>query len=159
MSEQVARKLEIKQICFIDDSKTSAFVTKKLLKQYGYQVDHFIDAESALEALMEYDYALLITDLMISSQGGVNGDDLIRLIRQSGHPQKSHIPILVVTGSSDLATHDNLLHVGADRVLPKPLNAQLLQKTISELVPQLNTPSVDERKQFLDLHFKRSCDS
>ena len=137
MSEQVARKLDIKQICFIDDSKTSAFVTKKLLKQHGYSVDHFSDAESALEALMEFDYVLLITDLMISSEGGVNGDDLIRLIRQSGHPVKSRIPIVVVTGSSDLATHDNLLHVGADRVLPKPLDGQSLQRTIEELAPQI----------------------
>ena len=145
MSEQVARKLEIKQICFIDDSKTSTFVTMKLLNHYGYQVDHFNNAESALEALLEFDYSLLITDIMISSKGGVNGDDLIRLIRQSGHPKKSQIPILVVTGSSDLSTHNDLLHVGADRVLDKPLNARVLQKTISELVPQLSPQAEKEQ--------------
>ncbi|MDX1811725.1 MAG: response regulator, partial [Gammaproteobacteria bacterium] len=128
----------MKQVCYIDDSRTSAYVTKKLLKQYGYVVDHFPDAESALDALIENDYELLITDLMISSQGGVNGDDLIRLIRQMGHPTKSGIPIIVVTGSSDLATHDNLLNVGANRVLAKPLDGATLRKAIEELAPQIS---------------------
>jgi len=137
MSEQAVRQIELKQICFIDDSKTSAYVTKKLLKQQGYAVDHFPDAESALEALMENEYDLVITDLMISSDGGVNGDDLIRLIRHSGHPTKSIIPIMVVTGASDNAIFDELITAGANKVLSKPLDGESLQQAINDLIPKL----------------------
>ena len=129
--------LNLNRICFIDDSKTSAFVTKKMLKQYGYLVDHFPDAESALEALMENDYALVITDLMISSDGGVNGDDLIRLIRHSGHPTKSRIPIVVVTGSANEDTIVELMTFGANKVLQKPLNGESLNETIQSLIQDL----------------------
>ena len=134
MSGNAVLKVSPKRICFIDDSKTSAFVTKKMLKQHGYSVDHFVDAESALEALMDEDYALIITDLMISSDGGVNGDDLIRLVRFSGHPTKSQIPIVVVTGTGDENTLQDLIAVGANTVLQKPLNDELLNQSIQALI-------------------------
>ena len=137
MSEQAVRQIELKQICFIDDSKTSAYVTKKLLKQQGFAVDHFPDAESALEALMENEYDLVITDLMISADGGVNGDDLIRLIRHSGHPTKSIIPIMVVTGANDTAIFNDLINAGANKVLPKPLDGESLQAAINALIPKM----------------------
>lgn len=134
MSEHAVSPIKTKKICFIDDSKTSAFVTKKMLTQYNYSVDHFPDAESALESLMEKDYALIITDLMISSTGGVNGDDLIRLIRQSGHPSKSIIPIIVVTGAGDQEALASLFAEGANSVLQKPLEGKVLHETIQSLI-------------------------
>jgi len=137
MSEQAVRQMELKQICFVDDSKTSAYVTKKLLSKQGFSVDHFADAETALEALMENEYDLVITDLMISPDGGVNGDDLIRLIRHSGHPKKSLIPIMVVTGASDASVYDDLIVAGANRVLPKPLNEEALHEAIVALTPKV----------------------
>jgi len=140
MSEQAARQIELIHICFIDDSKTSAYVTKKLLKQQGYAVDHFPDAETALESLMENDYDLVITDLMISAGGGVNGDDLIRLIRHSGHPTKSSIPIMVVTGASDSEIFENLIVAGANKVLPKPLDGEILHDAIQDLVSKQGHP-------------------
>jgi len=134
MSEQAVMPIDMKRICFIDDSKTSAFVTKKMLRQYDYSVDHFPNAESALESLMANDYALLITDLMISDDGGVNGDDLIRIVRQSGHPSKANIPIIVVTGSSDKEILQSLITEGADSVLQKPLDAISLNEMIEKLI-------------------------
>jgi len=134
MSEPAANQIKAKQICYIDDSKTSAYVTKKMLKQHGYTVDYFPDAESALESFMENQYELLITDLLISSDGGVNGDDLIRIIRQSGHPDKANIPIVVVTGATDEQSLEEAKLAGANRVLQKPLNGNMLHMTIQALV-------------------------
>ena len=122
------------RICFIDDSRTSAFVTKKLLKQFGYEVDHFPAAEAAIDAIMERDYSALITDLMISSNGGVNGDDLIRLVRNCGHPTKSKIPILVVTGSASTTSHQELVKTGANAVLLKPLDGPQLDRELRSAI-------------------------
>lgn len=124
------------RVCFIDDSRTSAFVTKKLLKQFGYEVDHFPAAEAAIDAIMERDYSALITDLMISSDGGVNGDDLIRLVRHCGHPTKSKMPILVVTGSASSDSHQSLLQTGANAVLLKPLDGPELDRELKSAIQQ-----------------------
>jgi len=153
MAEQELGKSQAHRVCFIDDSRTSAFVTKKLLKQFGYEVDHFPAAESAIDAIMERDYAALITDLMISSDGGVNGDDLIRLVRNCGHPTKSKIPILVVTGLANADSHQELVATGANAVLLKPLDGPELdralrlaieksKKTGAASVPRVRSPNV-----------------
>ena len=33
------------RICYVDDSSTSAYVTKKILTEFGYHVDHFNSAD------------------------------------------------------------------------------------------------------------------
>ena len=136
MAEQELGKSQAQRVCFIDDSRTSAFVTKKLLKQFGYEVDHFPAAESAIDAIMERDYAALITDLMISSDGGVNGDDLIRLVRNCGHPTKSKIPIIVVTGLANSDSHQELVATGANAVLLKPLDGPELDRALRLAIEQ-----------------------
>lgn len=138
--ESPLAKTYTKRICYIDDSKTSAFVTKKILLQAGYACDHFPDAESAIEAILDRDYDIVITDLMISDDGGVNGDDLITIIRRSGHPQKSLIPIIVVTSASDESTHQELYAVGADAVMVKPLTPQQLAQTVKNIEGKTRAP-------------------
>ena len=78
------------RLCYVDDSRTSAYVIQRLLQPYGYQVDYFQSAEPAFVALIQEDYDLLLTDLKVSSKG-MDGDDLIRTLRQSGHPKISSL--------------------------------------------------------------------
>ena len=164
MAEQESGKGLAQRVCFIDDSRTSAFVTKKLLKQFGYEVNHFPAAESAIDAIMERDYAALITDLMISSDGGVNGDDLIRLVRNCGHPSKSKIPIIVVTGLANSDSHQQLVATGANAVLLKPLDGPELdralrlaieqsKKTSAVSAPRTNSPHVVAPVKFSATYF------
>ena len=137
MVEQTAERMQLKRICYVDDSRTSAYVTRRMLEKQGYFVEHFAQAEEALEAVFERDYDLLITDLMITTAGnGVNGDDLIRLIRFSGHPIKAGIPIIVVTGVADSDVLSGLLKTGANQVLSKPLNDTSLDKAIQDVLQE-----------------------
>ncbi|MDH5218919.1 MAG: efflux RND transporter periplasmic adaptor subunit, partial [Gammaproteobacteria bacterium] len=137
MVEQTAERMQLKRICYVDDSKTSAYVTRRMLEKQGYIVEHFAQAEEALEAVFDRDYDLLITDLMITTAGnGVNGDDLIRLIRFSGHPIKAAMPIIVVTGVADNDVLSGLLKTGANQVLSKPLNDSSLDKAIQDVLQE-----------------------
>ncbi len=123
-----------RHICFIDDSRTSTYVTRKMLTSQGFEVTHFAEAEAALDALMEQDFDLLLTDLVISAGNGMNGDDFIRVVRHMGHPQKSQLPILVVTGANDKQVHNDLLAAGANGVLLKPLQAEELGQVINDVL-------------------------
>ncbi|MDH5229177.1 MAG: efflux RND transporter periplasmic adaptor subunit [Gammaproteobacteria bacterium] len=130
---QIQPRQGFRQICYVDDSRTAAFVTKKLLVQKGYDVRHYDDANMALEAILDQDFDLIITDLMITDKDGVNGDDLIRIIRNSGHPIKSKIPVIVITGDQNVDTHQALTEAGANCVLTKPVDAEALYTSIREL--------------------------
>ena len=123
------------RICYVDDSRTSAYVTKKILTEFGYNVDHFNSAEPAIVALLENDYDLLLTDLLLST-GGMNGDDLVRFLRMSGHPKKKMLPVIVITGSSDKDTLLRIYEAGANGVLVKPITGDELNERIRGLIPE-----------------------
>lgn len=134
--------LETIHVCYVDDSKTSAYVTKKILKDQGFQVDHFLSAEPAIVALLENDYDLLITDLTLDS-GGMDGDELVRFLRRSGHPVKKRMPILVLTGNANKEVLLQLYESGANGILQKPVAAETLKEKVEDLLPEKPSPSVN----------------
>lgn len=129
-----------RRICYVDDSRTSAYVTKKILTEFGYHVDHFPTAEPAIVALLESDYDLLLTDLLLAT-GGMDGDDLVRFLRMSGHPKKKLMPVIVITGSSDKDTLLKIYEAGANGVLVKPITGEELNERIRSLIPEPAQPA------------------
>ncbi len=129
----------IGKICYVDDSRTSAYVTKKILKEYGYEVDFFTSAEPAVVAILEKDYDLLLTDLTLST-GGMDGDELVRFLRNSGHPRKKLLPVIVITGTSNKETLLKIYEAGANGVLVKPITGEELHDRIRTLVPEKAFP-------------------
>ncbi len=123
----------VARLCYVDDSRTSAYVVRRLLHPFGYQIDHFSSAEPAFVALVQEDYDLLLTDLKVSSTG-MDGDDLIRTLRQSGHPKISIMPIIVITGATDAEVLVNVYDAGANQVMKKPVNADELDAHIRRLL-------------------------
>ncbi len=141
----VGEKARAARICFVDDSRTSSYVTLKILRQYGYEVDAFRTAEEALEALMERDYDLLLTDLVLSHGDGMNGDDLVRVLRQCGLPEKARLPAVVITGDQDGGVGERLRRIGVDEVLVKPLKGKDLNQVLRRLLSRPESaPVLDE---------------
>lgn len=138
------------RICYVDDSRTSAYVTKKILTEFGYHVDHYNSAEPAIVALLESDYDLLLTDLLLST-GGMNGDDLVRFLRMSGHPKKKLLPVIVITGSSDKDTLLRIYEAGANGVLVKPITGDELNERIRGLIPD-HVPAPPQSGYALEIH-------
>jgi len=121
------------RLCYVDDSRTSAYVVKRLLRPYGYIVDHFESAEPALIALVKDNYDLLLTDLKVSSTG-MDGDDLVRALRNSGHDKISSLPVIVITGSTDESVLKEVYEAGANYILSKPVSGDELDSHIQDLV-------------------------
>lgn len=121
------------RLCYVDDSRTSAYVVKRLLRPYGYVVDHFNSAEPALIALVKDKYDLLLTDLKVSPTG-MDGDDLVRALRNSGHEKISSLPVIVITGSTDETVLKEVYEAGANQILSKPVNGDELDTHIRNLV-------------------------
>ncbi|NOZ54189.1 MAG: efflux RND transporter periplasmic adaptor subunit [Gammaproteobacteria bacterium] len=121
------------RLAYVDDSRTSAYVVKRMLKPYGYIVDHFDSAEPALIALVEQNFDLLLTDLKVSSTG-MDGDDLVRALRASGSSKISTMPIIVITGATDTDILSQVYDAGANQIMTKPVNGEELDAHIRKLV-------------------------
>jgi len=121
------------RLCYVDDSRTSAYVVKRMLRPFGYIVDHFDSAESALVALIQKNYDLLLTDLKVSPKG-MDGDDLVRALRNSGQEKIASLPIIVITGSTDTEVLEAVYRAGANHILTKPVNGDELNSQILRLI-------------------------
>ena len=56
----------------------------------------------------------------------MDGDDLVRALRNSGHEKISSLPVIVITGSTDEAVLKEVYEAGANQILSKPVNGDEL---------------------------------
>jgi DNA-binding response OmpR family regulator len=95
-----------------DDRKVSGFIQQGL-QQESHAVDVAHDGETGLYHAQNFDYDLVILDLMLPRLTGL---DLLRSMRA----QKPQIPVLILTAKSDIEDKVKGLDGGADDYLIKP---------------------------------------
>lgn len=127
-----------------DDSITASLLRENILALYpDFRIDLASSASQGQEYLVRHSYALVILDLMMPDR---DGRDLLREIRLDF---KLTVPVLVLTGINKDMVRVECMSLGADKVLMKPLQEDLLgpvikallkkgEKTKLELVPKGN---------------------
>jgi CheY-like chemotaxis protein len=113
-------------ILIAEDNPDSQSLLQTILESEGFIVTTASDGEKAIEILREFKPDILITDLMLPS---VSGGDLIRHVRHTA--ELAQIPILVISAYGDYES--DALAVGANAVLKKPLDSNVLIDTIKRL--------------------------
>ena len=97
------------------------------------------DGQQAWDMLLGANFDLALIDL---SMPGIDGFALIRCIRS--HPRTRHLPVVVITSSTDQSAVRGALEAGATSFLTKPVNWTLFAHQIDYLV-RLNQGSSAER--------------
>jgi DNA-binding response OmpR family regulator len=100
---------------------------KELLKQENYEVDHFEDGLSALDAIEGDVYDMIILDVMMP---GMNGFQVAKNARAKG----IKAPILMLTAKGEVDDKVEGLDSGADDYLTKPFMAKELLARIRALL-------------------------
>jgi CheY-like chemotaxis protein len=109
-----------------DDEAVREFV-KRALAHYGHSVTAVGDGGSALAALEDAAYDLLLTDIVMP---GLNGRELADQL----HHRQSGLRVLFMTGySRDAIVHQGRLDAGV-LLLQKPVTQALLAAKIREIL-------------------------
>jgi two-component system cell cycle response regulator len=127
------------RILFIEDSKTVAAVILSQLKNTGYQVEHYRNAEDAwLEFENEVAYGsdskafdLVITDITLA--GSMSGHELAEKIRALDDA-RGFIPIIAVTGDTSDELRLSLFKSGVNDFIQKPILSGELLVRIRNLI-------------------------
>src|SRR5690606_14314304 len=109
-----------RKVLAVDDDPAALEAIVALLKKDGYEVHTAASAEAAKELLARFDYSLIITDLVLPGQSG------IELVRHAAAHQPQAISI-VVTGHATLRSAIDALKAGAWDYLTKPLDPEHLR--------------------------------
>ena len=122
-------------VLYIEDSKVVAAATSRMMKKHGLGVQHVVSVEEAMN-LIDADPERL-PDIVLSDvylKGDLTGMDLLRLIRQDRRIGKQRLPVVVMTGDADPRNQSQLIQLGANDLVQKPVEERLL---VTKLLFQL----------------------
>lgn len=121
------------RVLFIEDSKTVAALMTRQMESMKMTVEHFFSAAEALKKFKKssIEYDIIITDLLV--EGTLSGMGLVREIRKI-IPDRSKLPILVISGFDDIIRRIELLNMGANDYIVKPIIKEDLVARLSNLV-------------------------
>lgn len=115
------------RVLFVEDSRVVALATRRMLTGNGLEVRHVNSVEEALE-LMDGDPAgaadVVLSDVYL--KGGLTGHDLLVRLREDWGVDRLALPVLVITGESNPTHHAELLRLGANDLVEKPIREPLL---------------------------------
>ncbi|SMF58555.1 response regulator [Pseudobacteriovorax antillogorgiicola] len=119
-------------IAVIDDDETTCHLVLKSLESLTeLQVESFVDPTAAMPALMENQFAAVITDINMPQ---MNGKDMIRELSQS----IGGIQFYVITSIKDRDLAQECYRLGARGFLLKPFTNEQVQEIGQEIASNLN---------------------
>jgi DNA-binding response OmpR family regulator len=118
------------RVLVADDSETVLLMLQRRLEMSGYEVLTARDGEEVLEMLERHrDGAapdLILLDAMMPKLSGV---DALKRLRESGY----RMPVLMISAHLDAQQPDRMREIGADGVVAKPFEWEVLIERIEEL--------------------------
>jgi len=112
-----------------DDPNVGAFV-RATLPEETYRVVWRPTADAAIRAADEEPPDVAVVDIGLSADG--SGFDLLKHLRAESDTE--HVPVVMLTGSSDTLDRQRSLKMGADRYLIKPVRPETLRRVLAEML-------------------------
>jgi DNA-binding response OmpR family regulator len=111
-----------------DDPQTRRFYSEALARE-GFAIDQAHNGHQAFAKALELNPDLVLTDIAVP---GMDGIELCRKLRAD---VRTHaVPVLAITGYGDRHYVDRARVAGADQVLSKPCDVELLVREARRLV-------------------------
>ncbi len=114
------------ELLVVDDDRDILDVTRTYLELEGYTVHTAADGRQALELWEKHDVSLVVLDIMMPEQGGL---DVCRAIRD-----RSNVPILFLSAKAGEADKVIGLRTGADDYVVKPFSLSELSARVEALL-------------------------
>jgi two-component system response regulator AtoC len=115
------------KVLFVDDDQELCALTGKQLEKRKFQVQLRNDAASALEAVSNESFDVVVTDLYMP---GMSGIELAERLSQN----RPDTPVIVITSFGSLETAISAIRAGAYDFITKPVDIELLTLTISRAI-------------------------
>ena len=129
---------EQKHILVVDDDDRLRDLLKRYLRERGFLVSSADGAETARCFLKQYQINLLIVDVMMPNESGI---EFLQKLRQ-----ESDVPAILLTAMGETADRIVGLEAGADDYLPKPFDPQELVLRVNNILRRVPPKNGDEKK-------------
>jgi DNA-binding response OmpR family regulator len=114
-----------KRVLVIDDDKAILEAVGSILKYEDYDVRTTVTPENINDDIDEFNPDLILLDINL---GSFNGLQICRTLK--GNPQTKSIPVIIL--SADDSIFDAIQIFGADDIILKPLDLNILLETVGK---------------------------
>lgn len=115
--------MEQHRVMIIDDERIVGDMAKMSLEQDGYQVETFLNGETALARLGQQRFDVVVTDLKMK---GIDGMQVLKAVKTL-HPGT---PVIMITAFANLDTAIAALRGEVHDFFPKPVKIKELKASI-----------------------------
>ncbi len=123
-------------ILVVDDDTRLRDLLRKFLTDNGFAVSTAADAAEARAQMAGLRFDLLVLDVMMPGESGL---ELTRGLRQGEASGQPHVPILMLTARSEVEDRIDGLEHGADDYLSKPFEARELLLRLRSILRRAGT--------------------
>ena len=120
----MARKADI---LLVDDEEALRVAAEKILSREGYRVTSCPNAKEGLAQFANEDVDLLITDLKLPDQDGIE-------VLKKAKELRPTVEVIVITGHGTVEVAVEAMRLGAYDFIEKPLDPPLLLKAVSKAI-------------------------
>ncbi|MDA0901872.1 MAG: response regulator [Proteobacteria bacterium] len=136
---------KLHHILVVDDDTRLRKLLSKYLSDNGFYVSAAKDAAQAREMMKDFIFDMLVVDLMMPNETGV---EFTKSLRQS-----SKIPVLMLTAMGEVNYRIEGLEAGVDDYLPKPFEPKELLLRIHNILKRVVGDVEDSNYSFGDFLF------
>lgn len=122
-----------RQLLILEDDSSFARALKRSFERRGYDVVHCADLNALGAALAYASPGFAVIDLKL---GGESGLECVKLLRA----RDAQMRIVVLTGFASIATAVEAIKLGASHYLPKPANADDIEKAFGRVEGDVSIP-------------------
>lgn len=118
-----------KKIFVVDDDPNVGLLVSAVLKSHDYSVTPLSSGEQVLELMKTLRPDLILLDLRMP---GMDGYTLCRKIRDN--TSTADIPIIILSGVSEVDARINTIELGADDFITKPFDMRELRARVNRII-------------------------
>jgi DNA-binding NtrC family response regulator len=113
------------KVLIVDDEVAFADNIAKLISKRGYEVTAVYNGQSAVEAVNEFDFDIIILDLKMP---GLDGLATLKLIKE----KKPEVEVVILTGHGSMESGIDGIQLGAFDFIMKPIRFEDLHEKIRQ---------------------------
>ncbi len=119
-------------ILIVDDNSANLLVAVKLLRATKVKTDTASSGAECLKKTMETHYDAILMDHMMP---GMDGIECFHAIREQSGGSCRETPVIILTANADSESQALYRREGFDAYLLKPIDHELLEETLLEMLP------------------------
>lgn len=125
-------KLSALSVLLVDDIRAMRTILRTTLREFGIQqIVEATDGKAAIEILRKQSVDIIISDICMEPMDGI---EFTRHLRRTDNGLNPYVPVLMVSGHSEVSRVKEALAAGVTAFLRKPVTPAALLKKLLEIV-------------------------